>query len=69
MTAETTTTREDVRKRYEEAVESFVARVREDTHILAAILFGSLSYDEVWEHSDIDMFLIARDESSKAPPG
>jgi predicted nucleotidyltransferase len=60
-----TTTREAVQKRYEAAVDVFVERVRQDTHILAAILFGSLSYDEVWEQSDIDMWLIARDESSK----
>jgi hypothetical protein len=70
MTTETVpSAREAVQKRYDEAVESFVARVRQDTHILAAILFGSLSYDEVWEHSDIDMYLIARDESAKAGPG
>jgi hypothetical protein len=57
--------REAVRKRYEQAVEAFVARVREDSHILAAILYGSLSYDDVWEHSDVDMWLIARDENKK----
>lgn len=57
---------EAVQKRYEAAVDSFVARVREDMHILAAILFGSLSYDQVWEHSDIDMWLIARDERKGA---
>lgn len=65
MTEMTDGAREAVRKRYEDAVEAFVARVREDSHILAAILFGSLSYDEVWERSDIDMWLIARDESKR----
>jgi uncharacterized protein len=63
MTETMLTGREAIQKRYEEAVELFVARVREDSHILAAILFGSLAYDEVWEHSDIDMLVIARDEA------
>lgn len=56
---------EAIQRRYEEALEAFVARVKEDRHLLAAILFGSLSYDEVWERSDIDLWLIARDEGTK----
>lgn len=55
-------TRAEIRKRYEDALEAFVAKVRQDHHILAAILFGSLSYDEVWEKSDIDLSLIVDDE-------
>jgi predicted nucleotidyltransferase len=56
--------REAVQQRYEGALEAFVARVRQDGHILAAVLFGSLAYDEVWERSDIDLWLIARDDST-----
>ncbi|GLV53977.1 hypothetical protein KDH_08280 [Dictyobacter sp. S3.2.2.5] len=53
-----------VRQRYEEALESFVARVKQDRYIVAAILFGSLAYDNVWEKSDIDMVLILRDDKT-----
>lgn len=53
-----------VRQRYEEALESFVARVKQDRYIVAAILFGSLAYDDVWEQSDIDMLLIVRDDKA-----
>ena len=53
-----------VRQRYEEALESFVARIKQDRYIVAAILFGSLAYDDVWEKSDIDMLLILRDDKA-----
>jgi hypothetical protein len=54
--------REEVQQRYEAALESLVAKVKRDPYILAAILLGSLAYDEVWEKSDIDVFLIGREE-------
>ncbi|MDF2718645.1 MAG: hypothetical protein K0R28_5570 [Paenibacillus sp.] len=47
---------------YKEALRSFVERVRQDDQIIAAILLGSLSYDQVWEKSDIDMKLIVHDQ-------
>jgi hypothetical protein len=36
--------------------------VRQDSYIIAAILYGSLAYDTVWEKSDIDLVLVGRDE-------
>jgi hypothetical protein len=51
-----------LRERYMAALGAFVARVREDSYILAAILCGSLSYDTVWHKSDIDVVLVGRDE-------
>jgi predicted nucleotidyltransferase len=51
----------NIKKLYEEALESFVDKVKKDRNIIAAILYGSLSYDEVWEKSDIDVWLIARE--------
>ena len=36
--------------------------VQEDRHILAAILCGSLSHDEVWDKSDIDLVLVCTDD-------
>jgi len=58
-------TRAEVRRLFEAALDSFVAKLRQDRHILAAILFGSLSYDEVWEKSDIDLWLIGDEEKGE----
>jgi hypothetical protein len=58
----------ETQKRYREALEAFVERVHKDDKVIAAILYGSLSYDEVWEQSDIDIYLIGRDES-RQPKG
>jgi len=51
-----------VRHRYLEALDSFVAKVKQDSYIIAAILCGSLSHDSVWHKSDIDIVLVGRDE-------
>ena len=47
---------------FNEALESFVAKVKQDRYVIAAILFGSLSHDTVWRKSDIDIILVGRDE-------
>jgi uncharacterized protein len=52
----------DIRKRFETALEGFIRKIKQDSYILAAILMGSLSYDQVWEKSDIDMVVIVKDE-------
>ncbi|MFX0206026.1 MAG: nucleotidyltransferase domain-containing protein [Candidatus Hodarchaeota archaeon] len=54
----------NTKKRYEEAVESFVTRIKEDRNVIAVILSGSLAYDEVWGRSDIDVFVITTDEKT-----
>ena len=54
-----------LRARYQAALETFVGKVRRDDYIIAAILAGSLAYDQVWAKSDIDMLLVGRSE--KAP--
>jgi len=54
-----------IKARYQAALDSFVAKVRQDGYIIAAILGGSLSHDQVWEKSDIDILLVGRSE--KAP--
>lgn len=55
-------TQQDVERRYRMALDSFVAKVQQDSYIIAAILCGSLSHDTVWAKSDIDIVLIGRDE-------
>jgi hypothetical protein len=47
---------------FNEALEAFVAKVKQDRYIIAAILFGSLSHDTVWKKSDIDIILVGREE-------
>ncbi len=47
---------------FNEALESFIGKVRQDRYIIAAILFGSLAHDTVWRKSDIDIMLVGREE-------
>jgi predicted nucleotidyltransferase len=51
----------ETRARFETALEALCLDIRQDSNILAAILCGSLAHDEVWEKSDIDLFLISID--------
>ena len=55
------TTDANIQQVYQEALDSLIAKVKRDQTILAAVLFGSLSYDQVWEKSDIDIWLIRAD--------
>lgn len=50
------------RQRFESATDELIADVRQDPNILAAILCGSLSHDEVWDRSDIDLVLVSVDD-------
>lgn len=53
------------RERFEHAVEVVQEDLEADDHVLAAILCGSLSYDEVWDKSDIDLVVITTDEKKQ----
>jgi hypothetical protein len=50
---------------FRESLSQFVEKIRQDEQIIAAVLFGSLSYDQVWEKSDIDLKLIVHDQKLK----
>lgn len=52
----------EMKIRFENAVSSFVEKVKPDQNIIAVIVYGSFSYDTVWEKSDIDMSVIVRDQ-------
>jgi predicted nucleotidyltransferase len=56
----------DVRERFEAAVEAFVERAKADRQVLAAILFGSLTYDVIWDKSDVDLILVTAEPPSGA---
>jgi predicted nucleotidyltransferase len=51
----------NVQQRYQDALEALLVQVKQDSTILAAVLLGSLSYDSVWEKSDIDLLLITQE--------
>jgi uncharacterized protein len=48
--------------KFSEALDALVGQVRQDRSILAAILCGSLSHDQVWAKSDIDLLLVTIDD-------
>ena len=48
-------------ERHQVALDMLVAKLKEDRHVLAAILFGSLVRGEAWEKSDIDLVAVLRD--------
>lgn len=50
-----------VEKRYRDALDSLVTKVKKDRNIIAAILCGSMSYDQIWDKSDIDLLLVQRE--------
>jgi predicted nucleotidyltransferase len=51
-----------IQKKFTEALDDLVEKIREDRSILAAILCGSLSHDTVWAKSDIDLALVTIDD-------
>ena len=57
------TKREALQKRYEDAVESFVEKVRSDANVIAVFVYGSISHGTVWENSDTDVTVVIRDQN------
>lgn len=47
---------------FREALQAFIDKIKRDDQVIAAILMGSLSYDQVWEKSDIDLKLIVHEQ-------
>ncbi|MEO1213898.1 MAG: hypothetical protein AAFY45_10250 [Bacteroidota bacterium] len=52
-------------ERFEEALDLLLEKLQADKNVLAVIVAGSLSYDVVWEKSDIDLMIIIRDGKLK----
>jgi uncharacterized protein len=48
-------------EQHQVALDTLVAKLKEDRHVLAVILFGSLVRGEAWEKSDIDLVAVLRD--------
>jgi predicted nucleotidyltransferase len=47
---------------YQNAIDELQKKVEKDEYVLNLMLAGSLSYDTVWEKSDIDVMIVTRDE-------
>lgn len=56
-------------QKFNSALDSLIERIKLDRSIVAAILCGSLSHDTVWDKSDIDLVLVAKDESRSVDEG
>ena len=46
------------------AMNDFIDKVKDDPHVIALLLWGSLSYYEVWEKSNIEFTMLVRDKSA-----
>jgi len=53
---------DDIAKRYEAAINSFVNKVRGDPNVLAVLVAGSVYHGTVWKKSDVDMTVVVRDQ-------
>ncbi len=47
---------------YQSAIDELTKKMEQDEYVLNFMLAGSLSYDTVWEKSDIDVMIVTRDE-------
>ena len=51
-----------VQERYRRALDALTQKLQQDRTVLAAIVYGSYSYDQVWEKSDIDLWIVMADD-------
>ena len=54
---------DNVQQRFRTAVETLAGKLEQDRYIQAAILYGSLSRGDFWAKSDIDLFVVCRDDT------
>jgi len=57
----------EVRARFQNAVETLLTKVKQDPYVLAVVLYGSLSYDLVWDKSDIDLIIVTKETRLSFP--
>jgi predicted nucleotidyltransferase len=51
-----------LQKRYEDALMSFVEKVKVDRNVIAVFVYGSISHGTVWENSDTDVVVLVREQ-------
>jgi predicted nucleotidyltransferase len=54
-----------LKQRFQQAIDQFVAKIKDDVNVIAVIVGGSMAYDLIWEKSDVDMTVIVRDQPLK----
>lgn len=55
-----------LKQRFEQAIETFVDKIKDDINVIAVIVGGSVAYDVVWEKSDVDLLVVVRDQPLKS---
>jgi hypothetical protein len=61
--------RQTLQQQFGAALDAVIEQAKTDRTVLAALLCGSLSYDTVWEKSDIDLVFITVDGEKVAEDG
>ena len=56
-----------ITERYLNAVDDFIETAKKDVNVIAVVIAGSLANDVVWEKSDIDAFVVVRDQKITVP--
>jgi predicted nucleotidyltransferase len=51
----------DIKARFENALQAFTDKIKNDPNVRAVILYGSLANDTVWEKSDMDINVLVRE--------
>lgn len=52
----------ELKIRYQQAIDQFIDKIKDDINVIAVILGGSVAYDVIWEKSDVDMTVVIRDQ-------
>ncbi len=55
-----------LKSRYQEAIDRFVCKLKDDINVIAVIISGSVAYDVIWEKSDVDVIVVVRDQKLKS---
>ena len=54
-----------IKSKYESALQEFVNKAKKDSNIIALFSYGSIVTDELWEKSDIDIWLVSKENKKK----
>ncbi|MHA2363468.1 MAG: nucleotidyltransferase domain-containing protein [Candidatus Hodarchaeales archaeon] len=57
---------EEIRQKFEIALNQFTERIKQDPNILAIYVAGSYNNGTLWEHSDIDMLIVTNDTDTRS---
>jgi len=53
---------DEISRRYDAAVASFVDKIRGDPNVIGVMVQGSVYHGTVWKKSDVDMYVVVRDQ-------